>query len=829
LFALLLPAAALAADPPKPTVVAKDIKNLRSVCVTPDGRTLVAAGKDKDGAVLEVKDGQTTKLADVASPGVMVPFQGWLFVAGKDGVHRVELATKKVELWAGVGDFPGNWAGELSGISVDERGTVYVSDHSGVYSIGMKPGPRGKPPVRGDIRQVMAPKEKLLAARAAVMSDGLDHVYVTVLDGSEALARMKLKDGSLEQLADGLGFTSAICGDVHGRVFILCEDRLWGIPRPGEKPVKLLDEMDWGLSIAYHPVTRQLLLTNKDSLVALPATIPGWEVDETPLPVETEPAFADVKWTGWDDGQASGKVNRFRPIVLTHAGDGSGRTFVATQHGVIHIVEKGAKESKVFLDIQAKTLFKDTEDEQGLLGLAFHPNYKTNGEFFAFYTDKSKVRENVLCRFRVSKDDPNKADPASEQELMRISHKYWNHDGGTVCFGPDGYLYLVLGDGGSANDPDDHGQKTDTLLGKILRIDINAKGENTPYAIPKDNPFVGNAKYRPEIYALGVRNPWRLSFDRKTGQGWFGEVGQNLWEEINLLEKGANYGWRRRESLHPFGADGTGPKKEFTDPIWEYHHEVGKSITGGHVYRGTALPALDGYYLYADYVTKRVWGLKYDEKAKRVTANRPIKAADGSWMSFGEDEAGGVRHVGTMADSPREAAHARLDRQEAEGGAGEDAVGVLRRHRPVHRRAPGGQDVPLQTRRATAAGRRGPHRHQPDRGPRPPGVHGQGGGRGREAVRAEATPRATGRPGRRAEVPTRRADGGDDRRGERERQDDQHRQAGVAAENGRQEGAGGGVRHLPRRGGGATDRVVRADRGGHHQAAAGVRPGGGGP
>jgi glucose/arabinose dehydrogenase len=358
--------------------------------------------------------------------------------------------------------------------------------------------------------------------------------------------------------------------------------------------------------------------------------------------VVPELAFADVKWTGWDDGSASGRVTPLRPIVLTHANDGSGRTFVATQHGVIHIIEKGAKATKVFLDLQNKVLYKDNENEQGLLGLAFHPKFKTNGEFYLFYTDKAKKLENVISRFKVKKDDPTQADPASEEELLRVSHKFWNHDGGTLAFGPDGHLYIVLGDGGSANDPDDHGQKADVLLGKILRIDISAKGDSTPYAIPKDNPFVGKKEFRPEVFALGVRNPWRLSFDRQTGQGWFGDVGQNLWEEIDLLEKGANYGWRRREGLHPFGADGSGPDKKYTDPVWEYHHDVGKSITGGHVYRGKEVPALDGHYLYADYVSGKLWGLKYDDKAKRVVANRPIAEKQPPVLSFGEDGAGEV-------------------------------------------------------------------------------------------------------------------------------------------------------------------------------------------
>ncbi len=648
LFALLIPAAILAAEP---TVVVKDLKNPTAVCVAADGRTFVAVRGADDGSgsgVLEVKNGKAEVLAEIAQPMAVTVFQRWLFVSTQTAdIYRIDLGTKKAEPWVQAKELP-KPATLLSSLTTDERGTLYVTDtgakqgESAVYSVGAKFGPRG--PTRGEIKTVIDGKAVPgVGFFQEVVSDGLNHLLLFGQGGE--LVRVNVADGKAEKLHafDSGGY--GLCTDTHGRLFPLGSETVWGIARPGEKPVKLAGVKDAAFGgVAFDPVGRRLLVTDqsKQALLAIPAQIPGWEVDESPLPIETELAFADVKWTGWDDGSATGKVVPLRPIVLTHANDGSGRTFVATQHGVIHVIEKGAKESKVFLDIQSKCLYRDDQNEQGLLGLAFHPDYKKTGEFFVFYTDKAKKLENVVCRFKVSKDDPNKADPASEQELLRISHKYWNHDGGTVCFGPDGFLYVVLGDGGSANDPDDHGQKTDTILGKILRIDINSKGDGTPYGIPKDNPFVGKRGYSPEIFALGVRNPWRLSFDRKTGQGWFGEVGQNLWEEVNLLEKGANYGWRRRESLHPFGADGTGPKPEFTEPIWEYHHDVGKSITGGHVYRGKELPELDGYYLYADYVSGKLWGLKYDEKAKRVTANRPIAGKNLPILSFGEDEAGEV-------------------------------------------------------------------------------------------------------------------------------------------------------------------------------------------
>jgi glucose/arabinose dehydrogenase len=248
---------------------------------------------------------------------------------------------------------------------------------------------------------------------------------------------------------------------------------------------------------------------------------------------------------------------------------------------------------------------------------------------------------NVVSRFRLSKDDPTKLDPDSEEQLVRYTKRpFWNHDGGTVCFGADGCLYIVHGDGGAGNDPYDNAQNLGVLFGKILRIDVDHKDEGKNYAVPKDNPFVGTKGALPEIWAYGLRNPWRISFDRKTGQLWCADVGQNLFEEIDLIVKGGNYGWNRREGFHPFGGRGTGRQKEFIEPIWEYNHEVGKSITGGTVYRGKQFPELEGHYLHADYVTSKIWALKYDEKLNRVTANRPIPDPTKPVMSFGEDEAG---------------------------------------------------------------------------------------------------------------------------------------------------------------------------------------------
>jgi len=377
------------------------------------------------------------------------------------------------------------------------------------------------------------------------------------------------------------------------------------------------------------------------TLTAIKAEVPGLSLDDSAFPAKLELAFGDLKWSGFKGVSDTGKLNELRPILLTNSGDGTNRIFVPTEHGVIHVFDHAAKETGVFLDLTDRVKYLDNENEEGFLGMAFHPKYKEKGEFYVFYTNKNKSpRQNVVSRFKVSKDDPNRADPKSEEILMTFDHPYWNHDGGTICFGKDGYLYITHGDGGAANDLHDNGQKMSSWLGKILRIDVDNKFKGFQYGVPKDNPFAGVKDAAPEIYAYGFRNVWRMSFDRKTGQLWAADVGQNLFEEINIVRKGGNYGWNRREGLHPFGALGVGPNKGMIDPIWEYHHDVGKSITGGTVYRGKSVPELDGYYIYGDYVSSRVWALKYDEKAGRVTENRTIAGPNKPVYSFGEDESG---------------------------------------------------------------------------------------------------------------------------------------------------------------------------------------------
>lgn len=356
------------------------------------------------------------------------------------------------------------------------------------------------------------------------------------------------------------------------------------------------------------------------------------------------PAFPNLKWTGWNPISEQGKVVPLRPIVITNAGDGSNRLFVATQRGVVHAfaADQAAQATKVYLDISDRVAYSDRQNEEGLLGLAFHPDYKSNGQLFVYYTTKQEPQLSIISRFTVSKNDPNRALADSEQEVMRIKQPFWNHNGGTIKFGPDGYLYVGLGDGGSANDPLGNGQNLGTLLGSILRIDVDQKTAARPYGIPDDNPHVGRKGARPEIWANGLRNVWRMSFDRQTGQLWAADVGQNLYEEINLIERGGNYGWNLREGMHPFGSEGSEESDELIEPIWEYDHGVGKSITGGVVYRGKRHPELNGYYLYADYVSGLQWALKYDEQTGDVVNKSIASDKHLAIISYGEDEAGEV-------------------------------------------------------------------------------------------------------------------------------------------------------------------------------------------
>jgi len=318
-----------------------------------------------------------------------------------------------------------------------------------------------------------------------------------------------------------------------------------------------------------------------------------------------------------------------RPVLVTNAGDGSGRLFAVEKGGVIRLLPGG----EVFLDINWRVGAKGME--QGLLGLAFHPRFRENGFFFVNYTDFRG--DTVIARYK-TRADGRTADLDTEQRILVQPQPDTNHNGGMLAFGPDGYLYIGLGDGGGANDAYRNAQNRSTLLGKILRIDVN---RGSPYAIPRDNPFVNDPNTKPEIWALGLRNPWRFSFDRATGDLFIGDVGQNRYEWVHYQPRtsggGQNYGWPIVEGSHCLinkACDRTG----ITMPIAEYDHRLGCAITGGYVYRGARYPLLRGVYVFGDFCSGRIWTLTGDN-VNGWQMNEKLKT-DVLISSFGEDEAG---------------------------------------------------------------------------------------------------------------------------------------------------------------------------------------------
>ncbi len=366
-------------------------------------------------------------------------------------------------------------------------------------------------------------------------------------------------------------------------------------------------------------------------LVAVFPVLAQGGADEPVITRDAAPDSAAVTFSEYVGGFRS-------PIYATHAGDGSGRLFVLEQTGRVWIVEAdGTRLDTPFLDLSDKVSQFEGYSERGLLGLAFHPEYAENGRLFVNYTDRQGTT--VVAEFAVANNDPNIANPISERELLRQAQPFANHNGGMMAFGPDGYLYISLGDGGSGGDPEGNGQNPWTWLGSILRIDVD--GER-PYSVPEDNPFVAAGNGAPEIWAWGLRNVWRFSFDRATGDLYLADVGQNQWEEVNFQPAdspgGENYGWNRYEASHPYSG-GEAPA-DMVLPVAEYNHsEGGCSITGGYAYRGEAIPDMEGVYFYGDWCTGLVFALYRD--------------ADGAWQSmqfvhlpgrmissFGEDEAG---------------------------------------------------------------------------------------------------------------------------------------------------------------------------------------------
>lgn len=326
----------------------------------------------------------------------------------------------------------------------------------------------------------------------------------------------------------------------------------------------------------------------------------------------------------------------FTPIFITAAPDSSSRIYVVQQDGVIKVFDNDSASTAASTFFDCSHEISSGSGEEGLLGLAFDPHFTVNGYFYVNYTTPHPLRTRI-ARFTVVPGHPDSADNSSEFVILDINQPYNNHKGGMLAFGPDGYLYVAVGDGGGSGDPENNAQNPEILLGKILRIDVHDTTTTTHYRIPPDNPFKSNGEeFRQEIWATGLRNPWRFSFDPATGTLWAGDVGQSAREEVDIIEKGKNYGWNRMEGFasYPPGSelkDTTG----FTLPIKDYTHEVGNSIIGGYVYSGTARPDLSGAYIYGDYGSGRVWMLRYQKG--RVLADSLLTQIPEYISSFGTD------------------------------------------------------------------------------------------------------------------------------------------------------------------------------------------------
>jgi len=368
---------------------------------------------------------------------------------------------------------------------------------------------------------------------------------------------------------------------------------------------------------------------------------------ESALPYATQPAFGSLKFT--------------QPVAVVSPPGDRDRVFVVEKGGRIMVVDLRAASpaARVFLDLTDRV--RDSSSEQGTLALAFHPDWRKNRQFYLWWTSTEKrPREDRLSRFLISATDPDAADPQSEQPILAQADQAGNHNGGELLFGPDGYLYVSLGDEGAGDDRFGNSQRIDkNFFSGILRLDVDRKpGSLAPnahpasrpdtYAIPADNPWVGAkefnglpvdpAKVRTEFWAVGLRNPWRMSFDSATGRLWCGDVGQNSYEEVDVIVRGGNYGWNVREALHPFAkGQAAPPAPKFLDPVWEYPRSQGISITGGLVYHGNNYAGLEGKYLFADYAFGRVWALTPDGD-KPVAADRVQQIASvPSVTSFGRD------------------------------------------------------------------------------------------------------------------------------------------------------------------------------------------------
>ena len=376
-----------------------------------------------------------------------------------------------------------------------------------------------------------------------------------------------------------------------------------------------------------------------------PTTAPAQTSAATPATAAVEtstpaPAPDSQQRPAWPDivliKTMSGLKN---PVDLAHARDGSGRVYVVEQRGLVQAFNNGFQGQTPFMDIRDQV---NCCGEMGLLGIAFPSDFSSSRTLYVNYTTTVPGRLHTrVSRFRLL-PDVHQVDPDTEEILLQFHQPWRNHNGGQIAFGPDDYLWIGTGDGGSAADPQDNGQKGQTLLGKLLRIDVSPASDS-PYSIPEDNPFVGNDQFLDEIWAYGLRNPWRFSFDRETGDLYIADVGQNAWEEVNFQPAdspgGENYGWRIMEGFHCFNPSTGCPTAGLIMPVVEYDRVSGMSITGGYVYRGQDQPSLQGIYFFADYVTGNIWGLR---RVNGVWESKLLLDSPYNVSSFGEDEAGNL-------------------------------------------------------------------------------------------------------------------------------------------------------------------------------------------
>lgn len=353
--------------------------------------------------------------------------------------------------------------------------------------------------------------------------------------------------------------------------------------------------------------------------------------DEPVTLLDTAPALDSFKLTLVASGFE-------RPLLVTHAGDGSKRAFIVEQTGRVWVLKDGEISSSPFLDLSDRVTQAVTRgySEEGLLGLAFHPDFAENGLLYVSYNDRNNT--SIVSRVQLAENNPDVADRSTEQVLMTLRQPYRNHNGGHIAFGPDGYLYISFGDGGSAGDPLDTGQNPADWYGSILRIDVDS---GDPYGIPEDNPYFTDSSFAQEVWSYGLRNVWKFSFDRATGDLYLADVGQNMWEEVNFQPAdspgGENYGWSDYEASAPY-AVGT-PPPGMVYPFAEYRHSAGNcSVTGGYVYRGKQLPQLQGVYFFGDFCTGQIWASWRDANGEWQTAE--AMNAGFQISSFGEDEDG---------------------------------------------------------------------------------------------------------------------------------------------------------------------------------------------